>query len=226
MKALALFGSTARCEREIDSDIDLLGVYDKDIIHHSSESIVNLYLYPEQILIEKMVSGDLFALHLVKESLPIYGEEYLKEIYSNFKYKESYSYEINIALFIGNILINNYPSITNKLTANKKLAWCLRTIIIAISAQDRNPIFSKKHLSEYIKLSTIKSKEVLFLINSKNIKHSLPIELLEKYDVLFKEITSLYGVNSDLSMEPLVSNILMNVGLLTSTKKGALVLYS
>ncbi|PSC99307.1 hypothetical protein C7D74_30670 [Klebsiella pneumoniae] len=30
MKALVIFGSTARNERSFDSDIDMLGVYDKE----------------------------------------------------------------------------------------------------------------------------------------------------------------------------------------------------
>ncbi|GEM_PF-1238684 len=226
MKALALFGSTARCEREIDSDIDLLGVYNKNSIINSSESIVNLYLYPEKILIEKMKAGDLFALHLVKESLPIYGSECLSEIFSKFEYKENYTYEIGISLFISNIIINNYYSIPDKFLANKKLAWCLRTTIIAISAQDRNPIFSKKSLSEYLNLSNVSSQDILNSINSKRIKHQLPIEFIEIYKEIFEEISSRYRITSDFSKDPLVSDILIKLELLTSTKKKCPTLYS
>lgn len=226
MKALALFGSTARCEREIDSDIDLLGVHSKNTIIHTSESIVNLYLYPEKILIEKMESGDLFALHLVKESLPIYGNEYLDEIFSRFKYKETYTYEIGTALFISNIIINNYISIPNKFLANKKLAWCLRTIIIAISAQDRNPTFSKKSLAEYLTLSNCNPQEVLSLINAKRIKYQLPTDFIEKYKVTFDEISKKYSNEHDFSMDPLVSDILIKLELLTSTKKSSTIFYS
>lgn len=226
MKALALFGSTARYEREIDSDIDLLGVYENNVIHNRSSSLVNIYLYPEKTLIEKMESGDLFALHLVKESLPIYGDELLSDIFSNFKYKENYLHEISIALFISKILIDNYDSIKNKDVANKKLSWCIRTAIIAISAQDRNPVFSKKSLAEYLTLSTIKAHEVLHLINSKRIKYSLPVELIDNYSIFFRELSELYNIDSDSYMDPIVSDILIKVGLLASTKKESLNLYS
>lgn len=226
MKALALFGSTARCEREIDSDIDLLGVHSKHTIIHSSQSIVNLYLYPEKILIEKMEEGDLFALHLVKESLPIYGNEYLSEIFSKFKYKDKYTYEIGTALFISNIIINNYISIPNKFLANKKLAWCLRTIIIAISAQERNPIFSKKSLAEYLTLSNSNAQDILSLINSKSIRYQLPKHFIEKYKVTFDEISEHYSLHNDYSMDPLVSDILIKLELLTSTKKGSINFYT
>lgn len=226
MKALALFGSTARCEREFDSDIDLLGVYDKKIIANSSESIVNLYLYPEKILLEKMESGDLFALHLVKESLPIYGNECLDKIFSKFKYKETYIYEIGVALFIAKIIIRKYNSISNKSLANKKLSWSIRTIIIAISAQDRTPVFSKKSLAEYLTLSSTNPQDLLSLINAKRIKHQLPIEFIEKSKVTFDEISKNYCIDNDFSMDPLVLDILIKLGLLMPTEKKSMNFYS
>ncbi|OIR48098.1 hypothetical protein [Enterobacter sp. FB] len=226
MKALALFGSTARYEREIDSDIDLLGVYDKATIHCSSESIVNLYLYPEEIIIKKMVSGDLFALHLVKEAIPIYGTEYFKEIFSNFRYKKDYSYEIGTALFIGNILIKNYASIINKAIVNKKLAWCLRTVVIAISAEEKKPVFSKKYISEYLKLKNLNANEVLYLINTKRIKYALQKESLEKYYFFFDEISRRYHVNGNYYSDPLVLDILSKVGLISPISKGQSEAYS
>lgn len=226
MKALALFGSTARYEREIDSDIDLLGVYENNIIHNRSSSLVNLYLYPEKTLIEKMESGDLFALHLVKESLPIYGDELLSDIFSNFKYKENYLHEISLSLFVSKILIDNYDSIKNKDVANKKLSWCLRTAIIAISAQDRNPVFSKKSLAEYLTLSKIKAHDVFHLINSKSVKYPLPAELINNYSLFFRELSESYNIDNDSHMDPVASDILIKVGLLASTKKESLNLYS
>ena len=55
MKALVIFGSTARNERSFDSDIDMLGVYDKEKILSVSKESVNLFLYPETTLREKLV---------------------------------------------------------------------------------------------------------------------------------------------------------------------------
>ncbi|MGL6647747.1 nucleotidyltransferase domain-containing protein, partial [Aeromonas caviae] len=53
MKALVLFGSTARHEADFNSDIDLLGVYDGDKIKSICIGTVSLFLYPERTLIEK-----------------------------------------------------------------------------------------------------------------------------------------------------------------------------
>ncbi|MGK3384764.1 hypothetical protein ACSLOB_29140, partial [Escherichia coli] len=52
----------------------------------------------EIIIVRKHHAIFLLALHLVKESIPIYGADIIKDIYSSFKYKESYIVEINTAL--------------------------------------------------------------------------------------------------------------------------------
>ncbi|PSC99208.1 hypothetical protein C7D74_30935, partial [Klebsiella pneumoniae] len=68
----------------------------------------------------KMVSGDLFALHLVKESIPIYGSDIIKDIYSSFKYKESYIVEINTALKVSTEILSIYDKLRQHKSANKK----------------------------------------------------------------------------------------------------------
>ncbi|WP_320738474.1 hypothetical protein [Enterobacter sp. 168J2] len=188
MKALVIFGSTARNERSFDSDIDMLGVYDKEKILSVSKESVSLFLYPETTLREKMVSGDLFALHLVKESIPIYGSEIIKDIYSTFKYKESYTVEINTALKVSTEILSIYDKLRQHKSANKKIAWCLRTVIISISAQDRTPVFSKQKLSEYIKVTGFDSREILILINVKSISKKLPSRIINRISCLFNEL--------------------------------------
>ncbi|MBQ4679221.1 hypothetical protein AerOnIF3_01065 [Aeromonas dhakensis] len=173
MKALALFGSTARHEAEFNSDIDLLGVYDGDKIKSICIGTVSLFLYPETTLIEKMQSGDLFALHLVKESIPIYGCDTLGGIYNCFQYKTNYYSEISNAITLAKKILSTYDSIACKRNSNKKLAWCLRTTIIALSAQNKEPIFSKKTLSEYIEIPKVPANDLLKMINIKN--SSVPI---------------------------------------------------
>jgi predicted nucleotidyltransferase len=48
MKALVIFGSTARNERSFDSDIDMLGVYDKEKILSVSKESVSLFYIQKQ----------------------------------------------------------------------------------------------------------------------------------------------------------------------------------
>jgi len=188
MKALAVFGSTARNERSFDSDIDMLGVYDGGKIKSVSKGCVSLFLYPEIVLREKMMSGDLFALHLVKESIPIYGNDILEEIYSKFTYKDNYTIEINTALEVSYEILSSYEKLKQHRDANKKIAWCLRTIIISISAQDRTPVFSKKKLSEYISIKGFSSKEILMMINIKSISKKLPVRITNELSCLFNEL--------------------------------------
>lgn len=189
MKALAIFGSTARNERSFDSDIDMIGIYDGIKISSISKERVSLFLYPESILREKMLSGDLFALHLAKESIPIYGSKKLEEIYNDFKYKDSYALETNTAIKIASEIISLYNSLKDHKEANKKMAWCLRTIIISISAQNREPVFSKKSLSEYIKIENIDSKTILTLINVKSMKGRLPEKIINLFSYTFKYLS-------------------------------------
>lgn len=217
MKALALYGSTARHERDFDSDIDLLGIYDGELIHQRAESIVNIFLYPEKKLIEKMVSGDLFALHLVKESIPIFGEDIIHSIYSHFKYKDDYTSEIGKALFISKIILDNYELASEKSQANKKLAWCLRTIIIALSAQKRCPVFSKKLISEYIQIPNLTSYDIFNLINSKNINKKIPDKIFTDFSIFFNHIEKIVSITKNFSNDPLVINTLINVGLLKNS---------
>ncbi|WOB99300.1 MULTISPECIES: hypothetical protein [unclassified Providencia] len=208
MKALAIFGSTARNEREFDSDIDMIGIYEGSIIKSVNHANVSLFLYPEKVLNEKMLSGDLFALHLVKESIPIFGEETLNKIYSRFKYKDSYREEMDTSLMLAFKILNLYEELTVFNEANKKLVWSLRTFIISISAQDQTPVFSKKLIAGYLKLLSINSESILRLINMKSMKSKLPKCILNEFKSLFDELYVKFGSKHLLANESLINDII------------------
>ncbi|MGB9096953.1 hypothetical protein [Erwinia sp.] len=180
MKSLILFGSKARHDSEASSDIDLLGVYDGDKIKSISHDSVHLFLYPEKTILDKMTSGDLFALHLKEESIPLYGDDFIFDIFSNFKYKESYNYEISKAIFLASEIAMSYHDINNKKNANKKISWCTRTAIIAISAENREPVFSKKKIASYLDIDGVSSSDIEILINIKNFSSKIPERYLDK----------------------------------------------
>ncbi|GKV83168.1 hypothetical protein WBW39_13280 [Pectobacterium versatile] len=180
MKSLILFGSKARHDSDANSDIDLLGVYEGKKINSISHDSVHLFLYPESTILEKMTSGDLFALHLKEESIPLYGNDYINNVFSKFKYKESYEYEISMAIFLITEIAMSYNSIKNKKNANKKISWCTRTAIIATSANDRTPVFSKRKIANYINLPGISAHDIEILINIKNFSKKIPKEYIEK----------------------------------------------
>ncbi len=185
MKALAIFGSTARHEREASSDIDLIGLYDEIAVKSITEQSVTLFMYPEKKLVEMMTNGDLFALHLVNEAQPIYGIEIFEHIFSKFNYKENYQQEMNVSLYVAEYILKNYEMLKDYSEANKKLSWSLRTFIIAVSAHDRKPVFSKVKISEYLSFPNLTSQDVLVAINVKIFKSKLPDSIILKINDIF-----------------------------------------
>ena len=180
MKALVIFGSKARHDSEPDSDVDLLGVYDGDTVIPKAIDNVHLFLYPEKQILHLMKSGDLFALHLVKESVTIYGEDVINNLFSQFRYKDNYFDEISTARELAMNIVNSYQKIKQVKLANKRLSWCVRTSIIALSANNRDPIFSKRKISEYIAVDGVTSKDVEIMINFKKFSSRLPFSYLSK----------------------------------------------
>ncbi|EMB3084098.1 hypothetical protein U8233_004136 [Providencia rettgeri] len=180
MKSLVLFGSKARHDSDASSDIDLLGVYDGEKIVSINHDSVHLFLYPEKTILDKMMSGDLFALHLKEESIPLDGKGLMTEIFSVFKYKESYDYEISKAVFLASEIAMSYHGIKNKKSANKKISWCIRTAIIATSAERREPIFSKRKIANYLEIPGLSAQDIEALINIKNFSKKIPEEYIEK----------------------------------------------
>ena len=97
------------------------------------------------------MKGNLFCLHLSKEGIIIYdNNNLLRNIIDGFKYKDSYSEEIQEASDLGWVLTEFFKTFDNYFYFNKKLAWCIRTIIIAKAAQLHEPIFAKNDLMNFV----------------------------------------------------------------------------
>lgn len=211
MKALMLFGSKARHDSEPGSDIDLLAIYDGEKIKSIFHGSVHLFLYPEKTLLDKMSQGDLFALHLKEESIVLNGNEVAEKVFSKFKYKNSYDYDISVAVFLASEILMSYHGLKNKKIANKKLAWCLRTVIIATSAGKREPIFGKKKLSNYIKIPDLTSHDIEILINIKNFSNPLPDRYLDKFNIFLKNFDFIKKDYSKLLNESIVINTMRDL---------------
>ncbi|CNI57032.1 hypothetical protein [Yersinia ruckeri] len=198
MKSLVLFGSKARHDSDAGSDIDLLGIYDGEKIKSIAHESVHLFLYPEETILEKMTSGDLFALHLKEESIPLYGEDLISDIFSKFEYKKNYDYEISKAIFLVSEIAISYDRIKNKKKANKKISWCTRTAIIALSAENREPVFSKRKIASYLEIPGVSASDIEILINIKNFSKKIPEKYIEKiflfsmhFDYIYKDYNRL-----------------------------------
>lgn len=146
---LALYGSCARSDNNESSDIDIFAISNDSEYKMIVQSKMNIASYPERIAHERARSGDLFMLHICSEAKPIYDPENgLTKLKNNFKYKESYNLEISLASDLGWFLVDNWNTIKNYTLLNRRIAWCVRTILISKSAQQRAPVFSSTGLTE------------------------------------------------------------------------------
>lgn len=151
---LILYGSHARKDNGPASDIDLLGVTDGSSIKIEEINKTNLSTYSLNHIIKKAQQGDLFVLHVVKEGKPLYdSDKYFDMIKENFKYQDNYEETIRQASDFGWFLYQNYYGFKDGGLVNKKIAWCVRTILIAKAAEKRTPIFSAEALSDFSEAS-------------------------------------------------------------------------
>lgn len=155
--SLVLFGSRARGDSRVTSDVDLLGVIEGSRIHE--ETAINgasFYQYPLSTLYKMASSGDLFMLHLVKEAKILHDTASIfKEVCRKFEYKSSYSEEIFAASALMMYIIS-FVKFEEDYNLRKRLIWCVRTILIARSAERRAPVFSSKDLEDFSSIKKLK----------------------------------------------------------------------
>lgn len=174
--ALALFGSRARGDNDLLSDTDLLLVTQNSKPKHILNNNLSLSFYSQEYLIEKARFGDLFLCHIINESKSLYDPNGFFDMLKNeFCFKDSYLEEVGHASELGWFLIQYSESFSNYKISNKRIAWCVRTILIARSAEKRNPIFSANKLAE-----SIDTFSVADLINNKD-DDKFDSKLLEQF---------------------------------------------
>ncbi|MCW5737311.1 MAG: nucleotidyltransferase domain-containing protein [Enhydrobacter sp.] len=143
-----LFGSRARGDHEAASDTDLLIVCDEPQPRHVSVGKVSMFFYPWQKLLADAAHGDLFAGHVALEGKPISDEfDQLRELRRTFRLRSSYAPEVSHALDLG-WFIYRFPEALRPSLAAKRMIWCVRTILIARSAENGKPIFAPGQLAK------------------------------------------------------------------------------
>ncbi|EJM13450.1 nucleotidyltransferase family protein [Pseudomonas sp. GM21] len=147
--SLVVYGSRAREDHSVDSDTDLFAVTDDERYEMIVEGTTNIACYPLAQAISRAEGGDLFFMHISLEAKVIYDPgNIFDKIRRSFIKKESYSTEISNASELGYALIAHAKNIQDYYLLNKRLAWCLRTILIARSAELGHPTFSKEGLAD------------------------------------------------------------------------------
>lgn len=183
IKSLAIYGSTARGERSSNSDVDCFAIYDESYYKMVVKGSVNIAFYPVSLAEKIMKEGSIFALHINKEAVPYFNEQLFSEVVSLFQYKAHYNYEIDTASKLLQFILKYEKKIKNKSLMNKRISWCVRTILISMSAMKREPIFSKDKLSQVFSNNLILEKELMQLIalKSSHVSEKKDLELVGKF---------------------------------------------
>jgi predicted nucleotidyltransferase len=162
--AETLFGSRARGDNSEYSDVDLLHVTNEDRVFHSQVAGVSVSSYPLADLKQKAATGDLFLYHVLFEGRPLYDPGgYLEVLKSSFVLRSDYSVEIRRAVDLGWFIIHYRNSISDQDMIGRRVAWVVRTILIAKSAEAGRPIFSRSALA-----NTLPGLDVESLIAAKH----------------------------------------------------------
>lgn len=157
--AILLFGSLARADESEGSDTDLLMIKLQGETRRISVGRLSLFLYPWRTLKQNAHDGDLFVCHLVREAKALMDPNgYLPRLKEAFNFRSDYMADIAWATDLGWYLARFGAELNSNLLAQRAL-WCIRTILIARSANRRDPIFAPQLLAEQTKSSS--GKELL-----------------------------------------------------------------
>jgi predicted nucleotidyltransferase len=180
--ATLLFGSVARSDNAEGSDTDLLMINLDDETRHISVGHASVFLYPWLRLKLDAKEGDLFTCHLAHEAKAIFDPEgYLPKLKKSFCFKPNYQAEIARATELGWFLARFGEGLNPALQA-KRILWCVRTILIARSAELRDPVFAPRLLAALTKSDA--ARELLSKRHDRRddaaLRHSLLLFLKEE----------------------------------------------
>jgi hypothetical protein len=109
---------------------------------------LSLFLYPWHQLQHDARDGELFVCHLAREAKPLSDpDKYLVKLQSVLQFRSSYQCEIDQAVEFGMYLARFGDELNSALLINRAL-WCIRTILIARSAERREPVLALQRLAE------------------------------------------------------------------------------
>lgn len=149
ISAVVLFGSRARGDAGPDSDVDVLLISTERKTRHTAMGNVSVYLYPWAALLRKAAAGDLFVCHIVREARPLHDpDDRLGVLRDAFRFKDSYADEIGQASDLAWYIVHNFRNMPGAV-ATKRIAWCVRTILIARTAEQHCPVFAADELARY-----------------------------------------------------------------------------
>lgn len=154
--SVALYGSRARGDYDSTSDTDFLYVTSEHWPRQISENNISVSFYPENYLYQKAYNGDLFIYHLILEAKILFDESNIFEkIRLKFCLRDSYAIEVAQASELGWFLVRHGLNFENINIINRRIAWCVRTILIARTVEAHKPVFATKALAEFAKSNIV-----------------------------------------------------------------------
>jgi hypothetical protein len=173
---VAVYGSRARDDADAHADIDLLAVTTDPKATTVARGNVNFSSYPLRQIICRACVGDLFVLHIASEARVLYEAwPVFEQIRRSFKYKGDYAREIGLASDVGWFLVRYPYRFTDAKRFNERMAWCIRTMLIAHAANEQRAIFSARGLAEFAN-----SADVLAIIRNKD-NPQAAAEMVERF---------------------------------------------
>lgn len=181
--AAALYGSRARGDQSENSDTDILLITDDGQIQHKSASNLSLSFYPLSDLRNRAQEGDLFLYHVLSEGNVLYDPLSLfAELKDGFQFKSSYDSEIDSANEIAWFITKCSDELLSSPLLPKRIAWCVRTILISLSANRGSPVFSLERLDQFHE-----GHNVLSLIRAKDAQ-SISQNLIADFETFLKSL--------------------------------------
>lgn len=148
--AVALFGSRARGDHKPESDTDILLVVTEGAARVTTSGTVSLSIYPIDDLCTRAQQGDLFTGHLVMDAQPLYDPTgFIPQLRALWKPKDDYSLEIRQASDLATFLMVHQNILSAPAFSSRRIAWCVRTILIARSVAAGRPAYSDLDLASF-----------------------------------------------------------------------------
>jgi hypothetical protein len=106
-----------------------------------------MFYYPWSKLLTDAANGDLFVCHIVQEAKPLFDpDDQLTALRAAFHLRTTYTREIEHASDLGWYLARFGRNIDSRVLV-RRMIWCVRTILIARSAEAGVPIFAPQALA-------------------------------------------------------------------------------
>lgn len=146
--ALILYGSRARGESRMDSDVDLMLVLaDDELRAPTSSRGVSLHRYPQSWLEKSARAGTLFSYHVAFEGLALDDpDDFLGRLRGLFVAKSTYEDELALGALVMRLLLDKDWGAN--FAARRRFFWALRTVLIAHSTRIGAPRFDSDILEK------------------------------------------------------------------------------